>query len=228
VVKVDFGPDTYSQIHREGRDLNLLTTLVFTHEHDDHFTPAELQYRKRMFVAGQQPAPLRVYGNENVIGVLTDTYPEPDAIAATFEKPLKPFVPVATADGTEILPVPAVHIPGALLLRISRNGKSLLYGHDSGPFADDAVDALGAAGPLDVALFDCTYGVVERPYGLHMGVKGVVETVERLRTAGTVDSRTRLIATHISHNSGLLHDQLAEKLARHGIELAYDGMVIDA
>src|SRR5258708_748081 len=36
-VKVDFGPDTYSQMHREALDLGSITTLVFTHEHDDHF-----------------------------------------------------------------------------------------------------------------------------------------------------------------------------------------------
>jgi len=225
-VKVDFGPDTYSQMHREALDLGSITTLVFTHEHDDHFSPAELQYRKSMFVAGQQPEPLSVYGNQHVIDTLASTYPEPDALRATLERPLREFESVTTADGTTILPVPAVHIPGALLLRISRGGKSLLYGHDSGPFADDAVEALGAAGALDVAIFDCTYGATEREYGLHMGLQGVASTIERLRAVGAVDSGTRLIATHISHHSGLLHDQLAERMSPHGIELAYDGMVI--
>lgn len=226
IVKVDFGPDTYSQMHREGRDLGGVTTLVFTHEHDDHFCPAELQYRKRMFVAGEQPSTMAVYGNEHVMGTLQSTFPDPEVIAATFESPLKEFVPVTTGDGTSILPVPAVHIPGALLLRISRGGKSLLYGHDTGPFAQESVLALEAAGPVDVALFDCTYGATEREYGLHMGVQGVVDTIERLRAAGAVNGGTRLVATHISHQNGLMHDQLAERLAPHGIELAYDGLVI--
>jgi len=225
-VKVDFGPDTYSQMHREGLYLGSITTLVFTHEHDDHFSPAELQYRKSMFVAGEQPVPLSIYANEIVTETLRSTYPEPEKLAATFESPLREFHPVTTVDGTSILPVPAVHVPGSLMLRISRGGKSLLYGHDSGPFSDDAVEALGAAGPLDVALFDCTYGATEREYGLHMGLSGVVATIERLRAVGAVVDTTRLIATHISHQSGLMHDELSERLAPHGIELAYDGMEI--
>ena len=227
VVKVDFGPDTYAQLHREGRDLASITTLVFTHEHDDHFSPAELQYRKSMFVDGLQPEPLHIYGNEHVIDRLHSTYPEPDVLRATLEAPLREFRPVTTSDGTSILPVPAVHIPGALILRFVCVGLSLLYGHDTGPFADDAVEALGAAGALDCALFDCTYGATEREYGLHMGLKGVVETVERLRAVGAVVDSTRLIATHISHQCGLMHNELAERLARHGIDLAYDGMVIN-
>lgn len=225
-VKVDFGPDTCAQMQRERRDLGAITTLVFTHEHDDHFTPAELQYRKSMFVAGEQPARLQVFGNRHVMEALAARFDDPNSIAAAFEAPIQPFVETVATDGTRILPVPAVHIPDALLLRIHRGGRSLLYGHDSGPFSDESVAALGAAGPLDAAVFDCTYGATERPQGLHMGIEGVAATIDRLRDAGAVTDRTRLIATHISHQSGLLYDRFAERLAPRGIELAYDGMAI--
>src|SRR5205085_12525684 len=35
-LKIDFGPDTVSQMQRSGRNLSKLKTLVFTHQHSDH------------------------------------------------------------------------------------------------------------------------------------------------------------------------------------------------
>jgi len=225
VVKVDFGPDTCSQMQREGLDLGAITTLVFTHAHDDHFIPAELQYRKMMFVAGEQPAKLHVYGNTDVMAILWRLYEDPEEIAAEFHEPFEPFVPVETHDGTLILPLPAAHVPGAFLLCLERGGKSVLYGHDTGTFPYDTVRALAGI-PLDLLLLDCTYGATDREPVMHMGLSAINETVDRLRAVGAVTADTKLVATHISHNSGLLHDQLAGKLESHGIDLAYDGLTI--
>ena len=189
VVKVDYGPDTVMQMQRANRDLRTLTTLVYTHEHDDHFTPSELQYRKKGFVPGEDLPTLHVYGNENRDGKLHERYEDPAALQLEFHRPLEPFRSVASPDGAEIFPVPATHSEGALLLKITRGDKKVLYGHDTGPFPEASLQALSNA-PLDLALFDCTYGGSPRTGPRHLGIDGVLAMAERLRAVGAVTPRT--------------------------------------
>ncbi|MGO8673284.1 MAG: MBL fold metallo-hydrolase [Capsulimonadaceae bacterium] len=223
VVKIDFGPDTFAQMQHYGLDLWAVSTLAITHAHNDHFTPAELQYRKSGFVAGEPPVPLDIYANPEVTEALELMYPEPDQIRVRLHAPLAAGQTVTTPDGTDILPLPARHSPGALLLRISRGGRHLFYGHDTGDLLDETIEALAGV-PLDMALLDCTYGATQHEWIGHMGLEAIVSSVERLRAAGAVTENTLLMATHISHNSGLLHEDLSSRLAPHGVQLAYDGM----
>lgn len=228
VVKVDFGPDTLMQMQREGRDLTRLSTLVFTHGHDDHFAPAELQYRAPGFVT-QTPLPtLNVYANADVHDQIEQHYgPQLDAMHQALHPALEPFQAVTAPDGTEVLPLPATHgAPGSLVLRLTRQGRHIFYGHDTGTFPDDTVQALSGT-PLDLALFDCTYGPTSHTYSGHLGNDGVLEMADRLRAVGAVTNQTILVATHFSHNGGLLYDGLVEAFAPRGFRVAHDGMKID-
>ncbi len=226
--KVDFGPDTLMQMQREGRDLSRLTTLVFTHGHDDHFAPPELQYRGRMFLPDSEEMPmLHVYANADVCALLAQEYSFPEAgnqMRLELHAPLLPFQAVTTQAGDEILPLPAAHARGALLLRLSRGGRHVLYGHDSGPFPEETVQALADV-PLHVALIDCNYGGGE-VYDNHMGIQGVLDTVRRLQVVGAVTEQTQIVATHFSHNGGLDHEALVARLAPHGVQAAFDGMIL--
>ncbi len=226
--KIDFGPDTLMQMQREGRDLSRLTTLVFTHGHDDHFAPAELQYRGRMFVTqGEKLPSLHIYANADVGNMLSMDYPYPDEWAdkrLEIHAPLARFQSVTTHAGDEILPLPAAHSRDALLLRLSRGGRHVLYGHDSGPFPQETVQALAGV-PLSIALMDCTYGGGEAS-GSHMGIPGVLDTVGRLQAVGAVTQTTQIVATHFSHNCGLGHDALVARLAPHGVQAAFDGLTL--
>ncbi len=223
--KIDFGPDTLSQMQRRGRDLSRLTTLAFTHAHDDHFTPAEPQYRGAGFVKQTELPLLHVYGPAAVMDTLHARYPDPGEQFMELHPSLEPLRPVVTPEGDEILPLPAAHAPGSLLLRFTRQGKSVLYGHDSGPFPEDTVRALAGV-PLSVALLDCTYGPNSPTSDGHMGIARVLETIARLRAVGAVTDGTQLIATHFSHNGGLLHAELTEQLAPHGVTVAHDGLTL--
>ena len=71
-----------------------------------------------------------------------------------------------------------------------------------------------------------TDGGLKTGYPGHMGVDAVVALTEDMRRRGIVTARTRVIATHFSHNGGLLHEELVRTFLPHGIEVAYDGMVV--
>jgi phosphoribosyl 1,2-cyclic phosphate phosphodiesterase len=59
-----------------------------------------------------------------------------------------------------------------------------------------------------------------------MGVDGVVQMAQALRDCGAATEKTKLIATHFSHNGGLMHEELVEAFLPHGIAVAYDGIVV--
>ena len=230
-LKIDWNADTVLHMQRCGRSLAKMRTLVFTHQHSDHIMPQELRWLAPPFTATPPAEPITVYGNAQVLGLLHDEISKSDQLKACLNlQRLKPLRVETTPDGDEILPLPAEHVEGALLLRITRSaargGKTIFYGHDSGLYPRETLDALGGGPPLDIALLDCTYGGQNTSNRGHMGVDGVVQMTDELRSRGAVTDNTRVIATHFSHNGGLLHEELVAAFVPHGIEVAFDGMTV--
>jgi phosphoribosyl 1,2-cyclic phosphate phosphodiesterase len=225
-LKIDHNADTVLQMQRTGRSLAKVRTLLFTHQHSDHIVPLELQWASRPFTATPPAEPIAVYGNEEVMAMLRAAFADPAKRNLDLRPPLAPLIPVTTPTGADVLPLPADHAPGALLLRITRGGRTVFYGHDSGLYPEATLDALADGPPLDIALLDCTYGGQGSSNRGHMGVDGVVQMVEELRRRGAVSDGTRVVATHFSHNGGLPHEELARAFLPHGIEVAFDGMAV--
>jgi phosphoribosyl 1,2-cyclic phosphate phosphodiesterase len=224
-LKIDFCPDTVSQMQRTGRNLADVRTIVFTHQHSDHIVPTELDWAAPPFTLTPPETPIAVYGNAVVLDMLGSTFGDPAKHNLDLRL-LEPFVAATTPTGDTILPMAADHVPGALLLRLTRGGKHILYGHDSGLYPDATIDAL-SGDPLALALFDCTNGGASTNNRGHMGIDGVLQMVERLRSVGAVTADTTLVATHFSHNGRLLHDALVERFSPHGIQVAYDGIILE-
>lgn len=223
-LKVDFGPDTVAQMLNTGRDLSALRTMIFTHQHSDHIAPIDLGWTVPPYTQTPPAQPIAVYGNAQVLDIFRSHFSDP--LKNHYELHLlEPFQTTTTVTNDQVLSLPANHVPGALLLRITRGGRHLFYGHDSGLFPEETIKGL-AGTPLHAALFDCTHGPLKHSGG-HLGVDGVMQTIERLRSVGAVTPETTLVATHFSHNGGMLHDGLSEKFAPYGVQVAYDGMIID-
>lgn len=230
-LKIDFSADTVLHMQRCGRSLAGMKTLVFTHQHADHIMPPELRWMAAPFTQTPPPQPIALYGNSQVMALMREEFAAFPPLGRFLQlHQLEPFQLATTAEGDEILPLPADHVEGALLLRItrsaSRGGKTLFYGHDSGLYPEATLDALGAAGPLDIVLMDCTSGGQTTGNRGHMDIRGVARMAEELRGRGAITGTTRVIATHFSHNGGLLHEELVQALLPYGIEVGFDGMVV--
>jgi phosphoribosyl 1,2-cyclic phosphate phosphodiesterase len=80
---------------------------------------------------------------------------------------------------------------------------------------------------LDGVIVECTAGELDEPPTAHMGVEPVIRFKERLLEQRAVRPQAKFIATHFSHIGGMLHQELEEALVPAGIEVAYDGMVVE-
>lgn len=224
-LKIDFNADTVTQMQRSGRHLAAVKTLVFTHQHSDHIIAEELNWSRSPFT-NTPPAAIDVYGNAQVLGKLHAQFPDEGKHPFTFHK-LRSGQETTLPSGDAILPLPADHVEGALVLRITRGGKVVFYGHDSGLYPAETLQALGEGPPLDIALMDCTNGGAQTSNRGHMGISGVAQMTQELRRRGVITDSTRVIATHFSHNGKLLHEELVREFLPHNIEVAFDGMTIE-
>ncbi len=223
----DFGPDAYHHV-LQGNDLSRVEHLIFTHSHFDHMALGDLDLRKPPFAHGAVET-VRVWGNDAVLRKFGGKLANPERAGLGFHE-LRPFEAVSVGDAT-LVPLLADHDKNetCLLHIFERGGHSLLYGHDTGIFPEPTWEHLSQWAQhgrrLEVVLLDCTNGPTpaERT---HMGLDACARVRQRLMQIGAGTPQTRYIVTHFSHNGGLLHDELVERAAPLGLEVAYDGMEI--
>jgi len=224
IFKVDLPPDNYLHTLKYGINLSDVKHLFITHTHYDHFHPDDLSMRRKPFAHLKEEFPLHIYGNDNVIAEvkrIVEAHPDVNIITHRVT-PFKEF----EAGGMKVTPLLADHAENqtSLLFVFQLHNKTILHGYDSGWFPDKTWSELENF-RLDLAILDCTNGALPYIRG-HMGVKGVIETAKRMRKNGIADKDTVFVATHFSHNGGLLHQDLVEKLEPEGVTVAYDGLKI--
>lgn len=223
VVKIDLGPDTLAHAHAYDLDLSRLEHLVFTHSHDDHFAPRELQYLSPTFAPERQGL-LQVWATDDLIQKMTGE------MACFFEQVplslhlLAPFVEVAVGP-LFLTPFPAQHKPDELCLNfLVRDGERvLLYATDTGWY-EEKTWAFLRGRRIDAAIVECGKGASTQPYPGHLNVDEVRRYKARLVEGGGLAPDAPFWVTHVAHTGLLLHEELAERLAPDRIAVAYDGL----
>ena len=226
---IDFPPDTY--YHALTHDLRLggVHTLLVTHDHMDHWFPAGLINRHSAYQKGATGV-LHVYGNEAV----GRSFERHFSSALYSAQPIGEFVQFHAIHGGErvrrcgweITAVPADHdwLQECLIYICKKDGKTLLYAHDTGLRLRDAAWELLAAGRYDLVSVDATMGLESCPYN-HMGIPDAERFFAKLSELGCIDERTLCVCSHFSHNGGLTHEALTRRAKRW--LPAYDGMEVE-
>lgn len=222
-VKIDLGPDTLLQVHRDQLDARDWCGLVFTHSHDDHFSPNEIQYFLYPF-SSENAMPFPIYANQWIIDRIAADYPDwPMDLVVTRSFETTNLGPYA------ITPIHANHLieEDSHNLIFERGGKKLLYGTDTGLWLEDTWNFLPGQ-KLDLLVIECTNGRIESDYFGHLGVPQVLEVVDRLHAIGALKPDAKIATTHHSHNGDMTYEELVETFAPHGIVAGYDGLEIEA
>ena len=220
--QIDLGSDHWYHEAVLGADMSVLEHLFITHSHQDHWSPRTLLFLHSPF-AHDNALPLHVYGNEAVIQQGRERCGAREGETVVFHV-IEPFVPVQAGDFT-FTPLRAKHMESetCLIYLVSSGGKTALYGCDTGWLPDDTWEFLENQ-RLDVIVFECTLGPHDGGYG-HGDFAKIFAMKERLEEAGAFNEGL-FVATHFSHNVGLLHSEIEYTLSQRRIQTAYDGMEI--
>ncbi len=227
-ILIDLPPDTYMHALKYSLQLGQIRHLLVTHSHMDHFFPVELIHRHEHF-GHYAEGILQVYGSEAAEkafydAVLIDRFkvhPLDDAVRFVRLEPFADFM----ADGYHIIPVPADHDKRetCLIYVIEKDGKSLLYGHDTGMnLSQEAWDCI-LGRTYDLISLDSTMGK-HHAKEYHMGLPDVLTVVRRMEERGCIRPDTVKVINHFSHNGKMTHEELERFAAEHGLTAAYDGM----
>lgn len=229
-ILIDFPPDTYTHALNYSLQLGQIQHLLITHSHMDHFFPVELIHRHEHF-GHNAKGMLHVYGNEAVEkafydAVLIDRFKvHPLDKAVRFVR-LSPFADFM-ADGYHIIPVPADHDKRetCYIYIIEKDGKSILYGHDTGlNLSSEAKDCIFGR-KYSLVSMDATMGK-KHSEGYHMGLPDALAFAGMLKEHGCIQPDTVKVINHFSHNGEMTHGQLEEFAKEHGMVASYDGMKV--
>ena len=225
VLKLDFGPDTYHHILAHHLDTENWKSVLITHSHEDHFVPSEILYRREGFAqVAEDSEPLTVYGNQAVVDQVEAHRTSGTPTNRVAAKRLALFTP-EQIQGYTVTPMLAQHIPNeeCFFYLIEKDGKRILYAHDTGFFPEENFRYL-AGKRLDLVSLDCTNCNLEFDKG-HMGAPAGRRVRARLMETGAADEHTIFVLNHFSHNGGASYDQMVH-LAPDFV-ISYDGMTVE-
>ena len=206
-VLVDAGPDIRAQSLAFG--VRRVDAIVFTHGHADHIMG--LDDIRRFNVIQQRP--MACYGDEATINDLRRTFfyvfdPNTPRGGGIPELELFRIAGSFCIGRQEIIPVPILHGTRRILgLRMG----TFAYLTDCSHIPDESWPLLSG---LDLLVLDA---LRERPHPTHFSLAEAVDVTTRL-------APRRACFTHMCHN--LRHADTCAKLPS-GMELAYDGMVVE-
>lgn len=230
-ILIDMNPDTYMNAWRYGFSLIKLKHLLITHAHGDHFYPDDLTNRAKHFSYFEgESFPLTVYGSKTVTSRVQKII---DSNPARYENRLRAvtltaFEPVQIEKYT-VVPLPAVHGADPFVYQISADGKTFLYGNDSGIFTDDVFNYWKENGIVfDYVSLDCTEACRPITYDHHMNLERNIYIRSRMLQDGTADAHTRFCCNHFSHNGHFaVYEDFLPIAEREGFLVTYDGMTVE-
>lgn len=230
---MDFNCDTLCHYQKYKFDFNKIRYCLITHSHEDHLYVNDiLQCRGKDFSHPKEDYEINFYSGIRTYQILKESFNQVDTQRYLKANYLKPNQEYKIGEYT-IVPLIANHdfTSTPYIYYIEKDGKKMVYGNDSGFFCDEAINILKKYGKLDFINLDCTGGL-NKSEGIwwidnHMCLESNILFKKKLEKEGIIDSHTKVVATHFSHNGHATHDELVEAAKNSGIIIAYDGLVVE-
>lgn len=221
---IDFGPDLLAAAQRFNLSLRGVTTGLVTHAHMDHFFTGHFGMHREPFSGVLPPPTLHLFAPLDVEKLLKAEFSDLGALHVELQT-VKAFDTWASGgyNFTAFRAYHALDSLEALFYSMDDGQRSFLYATDTGPFPDDTRQAL-AGRSFDAVILEETLG--DGQYDQHLGFDTFLEQVRWLRGEKMIRPGGRVFAHHFSHYSNPVHEQLEAILNPHGVEVAYDGLVV--
>ena len=209
---IDCGVHTVESLRIAGVDTSLITDVLITHTHLDHYNEDNIKE-----LACGRSVPLRVWLREGA---------QPKDLGNADVHYTEQFKPYTIGD-LSLTAIPANHDPNATPQHfiIEYKGKKLYYGCDGGWFKNESFIFLKKAG-LDLAVIDCTVGNYDGDFriGEHNSIPMVKMMLPSLLTTGAIKKDTKIILSHLAPSLHESHEKTEAIAAEFGATVAYDGM----
>lgn len=225
---IDFNPDTVAHFLTYGVEWNQIDNCLITHSHADHLYVSDIIISR----FSTNPHTVHYFSGKAGYELINRELNSSQIMRSENRADVTLVLPMIEfhAGGYDILPLPADHDPASspLLYAIKRDGKKILYAHDTGLFPEETVQRLKSFGKLDLISLDCT-GALAMPAWRegHMSLLSNIEMVERLTKEGIVDESTIKILNHFSHNGLATYDEIVKQAKPYGFLVSYDGMTVE-
>lgn len=223
---IDFSSDVMAHMCRDSLDMTKIKYLFVTHSHSDHFCGEELLHIAPPYAWYQEKHVLSLYANGMVKKKLLAAGNKEDGEYLKFHL-IEDGVWYEAGDYL-IMPVPARHDPleECHLFAVKRGDKTILYGHDSAFFSEEAWEMMSGL-HFSAVILDCTCGYGPSVFEHHMGFEDNLRICERMKAASMADENTVFVSTHFAHTFAPFHGEMTEKMKTHGFIAAYDGLQLE-
>ncbi len=187
----------YARASLRNRFFSDISTLLITHVHEDHCYLSEMTNRRAGFAHIDGAPALTIYGSEDVYkdyaehaGAFFLNVPKSgcNAVNYSFIQVYKP----TEIEGYTVTALRAYHgTAHPYIYLIEKDGKALLYAHDTDIFPDETWDYLEKSGvKLSYVSLDCTEGCKTVRYHGHMFIDRNLEARKRLFEIGAATEST--------------------------------------
>lgn len=234
---IDLGPDIMVASQMHGRPLTQVRYCLQTHSHADHLDASHLLSRSPGYGVVGAPR-LQVYGSRGTLQAAARLLERDCAPAGLLSREagerlnleiceIDAFKPEAVGP-YRVTAFPANHDPVVepVLYAVQTAECSLFYGTDTATLAEEVWQGFHHHTlRFDIVILDHTYGP-DQEGSDHLSAGQFIEHVARMAEEGLLSDGARVLATHIAHDGNPVHPEMASFAARHGYEVAYDGLVI--
>lgn len=222
---VDFNADTVWHYQKYGFDWEKICGIIITHSHCDHLYPEDIEMAAVGFSHAHRP--LQFYsGSDGYLKIKSII----DKIKGGANVHLVEKERFVVGDFS-ILPLKADHDPKSspLIYSISKNGKRILYAHDTGYFLESVWEQLKMEGYFDLVSLDCTgcLGLNGQWRNNHMTFGTNLEIINRMKREELINEKTKVVLNHFSHNGGQTYEEMCKGTGKYNVIVSYDGLEID-
>ena len=199
-ILLDTPPEIGALLNRA--DVFDLSAAFLSHEHFDHIGGlVEFEYWNRV---------LPIFAGYDVLPKLQLTPRlESQALLSGFHSHTRLYFGDLT-----VMPFKVIHHVPCYGFAFEEGGARVLHFSDSGPELSNLHYHL-----LEGAAMAIFHTPTLEPYRSHISIQDVISLVKDC-------SLQQVVITHINHNN-LLHEELVERVAPHGITVAYDGLTLE-
>lgn len=231
---IDLGPDIMAAAMLHGRPLTHVHYCLQTHAHADHLDASHLLSRSPGYGVIGAPR-LHFYASGGTLRHMAQLLRRDcDLFDPTACDQLNLELHTIEAGQAfavglyQVMAFAANHDPVVepLLYAVQADGRTIFYGTDTAVLPEETWAAFHRrALRFDLVILDHTYGP-DQPGSDHLSAHQFIEHVVRMRDEGLLAEHARALATHIAHEGNPVHPDLVDFAARHGYEIAYDGLTV--